>query len=382
MSKTNKKHQGKWQQWLMTGLFLVMGGSCGIFIALYLMELSEGQASMGKIIFRGAVLFISVYVAIFLQIILHEGGHLVFGLITGYEFSSFRIGSFMWIKAEDKLRFRRLSIAGTGGQCLMVPPALRDGKIPYVLYNFGGSIMNLIASAIFGGLYFIIPREGSLSIFFIMAVIIGIAFALMNGIPLRLGTVDNDGYNALSMGKNPEALRAFYLQMKINEQLTKGIRLKDMPDEWFIIPSQEAMKNSMVASLGVFACNRLMDSMEFSQADETMKRLMKMDIGIIGLHRSLMMVDRIYCELINQNRSEVLDNMLDKPLKQIMKAMKNFPSILRTQYAYALLAEKDEKKAENLKSKFEKIAMSYPHPCEIISERELMDYAFNASVNP
>ncbi len=271
MSKTNKKHQGKWQQWLMIGLFMVMGGVCGIFIARYLMDLSDGQASMGEIIYKGVLLFISVYIAIFLQIILHEGGHLVFGLITGYEFSSFRIGSFMWIKAEDKLRFRRLSIAGTGGQCLMVPPALKDGKIPYVLYNFGGSIMNLIVSAIFGGLYFILPKEGSLSIFFIITVIIGVAFALMNGIPLRLGTVDNDGYNALSMGKNPEALRAFYLQMKINEQLTKGIRLKDMPEEWFVIPSEEAMKNSMVASLGVFACNRLMDSMEFSQADETMK---------------------------------------------------------------------------------------------------------------
>ena len=71
--------------------------------------------------------------------------------------------------------------------------------------------------------------------------------------------------------------------------------------------------------------------------------------------------------------------MLDKSQKKFMKAMKNFPSILRTEYAYALLAEKDEIKADEIKSKFEKIAMSYPHPSEINSERELMDYAFSIS---
>ena len=242
--------------------------------------------------------------------------------------------------------------------------------------------MNLIISGIFGGLYFIYPKEGSISIFFIMVAIIGVAFALMNGIPLRLGTVDNDGYNAISMGKNPEALRAFYIQMKINEQITKGIRLKDMTEEWFIIPSEDDMKNSMVAALGVFACNRLMDSMDFAAADETMEKLMKMNTGILGLHRSLMMIDRLYCELISENRPEVLANILGKNEKQLMKAMKNFPSILRTQYAYALLAENNEKKAEDIRRKFEKIAMNYPHPSEITSERELMDYSIKIFTTP
>ncbi|WP_426348635.1 hypothetical protein ACPWSR_12875 [Alloiococcus sp. CFN-8] len=382
MSKTNKNQSSKWPQRLMIGLFMVMGGVCGIFIARYLMDMSDGQASLREIIYKGVLLFISVYIAIFLQIILHEGGHLVFGLITGYKFSSFRIGSLMWIKIDGRLRLRRLSIAGTGGQCLMVPPEFKNGRIPFVLYNFGGSIMNLIISGIFGALYFIFPRGGSLSIFFLMITIIGIAFALMNGIPLSLGTVDNDGYNALSMGNNPDSLRAFYVQMKINEQITKGVRLKDMPQEWFVIPSEEAMKNSMVASLGVFACNRLMDSMDFIKAEETMKKLLELDTGILGLHRSLMMLDLVYCEVINENRPEVLDKLLGKSEKQIMKVMKSFPSILRTQYAYALLAEKDAQKAEELKLKFEKIAMSYPHPSEITAEGELMDYALKLYTTP
>ena len=55
----------------------------------------------------------------------------------------------------------------------------------------------------------------------------------MNGIPMRLGNVDNDGYNALCLGKSPAALRSFWLQMKINQQISRGVRLKDMPEDWF-----------------------------------------------------------------------------------------------------------------------------------------------------
>ena len=55
--------------------------------------------------------------------------------------------------------------------------------------------------------------------------------------------------------------------------------------------------------------------------------------------------------------------------------MKNFPSILRTEYVYALLAEKDEKKAEECWHRFNKIANNYPYPNDIESERELMDVA-------
>ena len=84
----------------------------------------------------------------FAQTVVHEAGHLLFGLLTGYQFSSFRIGSFMWLEKDGKLTLKRFSLAGTGGQCLMDPPEPVDGKIPYVLYNLGGSLANTIVSVI------------------------------------------------------------------------------------------------------------------------------------------------------------------------------------------------------------------------------------------
>lgn len=86
-----------------------------------------------------------------------------------------------------------------------------------------------------------------------------------------------------------------------------------------------------------------------------------------------MICDRIYCELVvKKNTSEAI-YLHNKEYEKFVKQMKNFPSILRTEYAYALFAEKDEKKAGECLKRFDKMAKTYPYPNDIESERELID---------
>ena len=257
----------------------------------------------------------------------------------------------------------------------MAPPEFKDGTIPVVMYNLGGCIMNLICSAAFFALYLLVDRGSYLSVFSLLMIVIGVVVALMNGIPMRMGTVDNDGYNAYSLRKNTDAMHAFWFQMKVNEQLSRGIRLKDMPKEWFELPIDEAMKNSMIATQGVFICNRLMDQHRFEEADQLMGHLLAIESGMIGIHRSLLICDRMYCELIQDNRQEVLEQMYDADQKKFMKSMKKFPTVVRTEYVYALLAEKDCSKADTILALFEKISKTYPYPSDIQSERELIEIA-------
>ena len=281
----------------------------------------------------------------------------------------------MWVKLGNRVQFRKLSIAGTGGQCLMIPPDLENGKMPVMLYNFGGAIVNLITAFACFGLSFLCPvRSLGWTILMIFAVI-GLAFALMNGLPVKMGPVNNDGRNALDLSRSGEATRAFWIQMKVNEQISKGIRLKDMPDEWFAVPSEESMNNGIIATIGVLACNRLMDQQRFEEADKLMKQLLARKSGIVGLYRNLMVCDRMYVEMISENRQEVLDGMRSKDQLKIMKAMKKYPSVLRTEYVYALLTEKNPEKAKKAAAQFDQCAKSYPYPSEIEGERELMALA-------
>jgi len=190
-----KKKRIQWGWYLGLLSFMLLGAFCGVLMVRAIEKSGGGLLSM-------ATLFFLMYAFIMLQIAAHEAGHLFFGLLSGYTFCSYRIFSFMWQREGEKIRFRRFSLAGTGGQCLMEPPELVDGKIPVVLYNLGGSLMNLIVSAGFLLLWLSLRQRPFLSTAALICVLIGVAFALINGIPMRMGNVDNDGYNALALSLN------------------------------------------------------------------------------------------------------------------------------------------------------------------------------------
>lgn len=255
----------------------------------------------------------------------------------------------------------------------MAPPEMKNGKFPVVLYNLGGSILNLAVSLLFVPVLIAAPVGGLLALFSFMMIGMGIISSLGNGIPLHTNTVDNDGYNAISLGKSKEAMRAFWLQMSMNQQLSKGKRLKDMPDEWFEMPSDEDMKINLVAAIGVSVCNRLMDQHRFKEADALMAHILEIETGIIGIHRNLVICDRMYCEMIHENRKEILDQLYTKEQKKFMKAMRTFPTVIRTEYAYAVMIEKDQKKAYKALEAFERVTRTYPYPNDINSERELIE---------
>ena len=352
-------------------LFIAMGAALGLAVVAF----AEWQFPEGISIFRHCIILVFIYLSSFLHTVIHEFGHLVFGRLSGYSFSSFRIGSFMILKENGKLVSKRLKIAGTGGQCLLVPPEMVDGKFPVFWYHLGGSIMNIAVSLIFLIVFTVIPKDGLAAVFCFLMIGMGWITGLSNGIPLRTSNVDNDGYNAFSIRKSKDAMNAFWVQLKVNEQISKGLRLKDMPDEWFQMPADDALKNSQVATIGVYVCNRLMDQHRFEEADALMAHMLEIESGMIGNHRKLIICDRIYNELIHENRPEVLASLCTKQQKKFMKAMGTFPSVIRTEYAYAIFAEKNSEKAAKAMKLFEKVAKTYPYPNDINSERELIEIA-------
>lgn len=355
--------------------FTVMSVILGFAMIVFLeWQLPEGLPSSTKAV-RTCIMLVLLYLSWFLHIVIHEAGHLVGGLLTGYSFSSFRIGSIMLLKENGKLVTKRLKIAGTGGQCLMVPPEMVNGTFPVALYNLGGPIFNLIVSLAFVPVLITSPKGGYWALFSFLMVGVGIVCGLSNGIPLRTKSVDNDGYNAISLRKNKDAMRAFWIQMKVNEQLRHGVRTKDMPNEWFQVPSDEAMKNSMVATIGVYAASRLMDQHRFDEAEALISHILEIETGIVAIHRNLMLCDLIYLELIGQNRPDRLEELYTKDVKKFIKTMKGFPSIIRMEYAYYLLAADDPDMAARLNASFEKIAVTYPYPNDINTERELIQIA-------
>lgn len=346
----------------------------GMLIGFFLGEAAgAGMAQIpsvgGGLIWLGVLLVVFVLL-IYLQIAVHEAGHLVGGLLSGYRFSSYRIGSLMLLREQGKLVLRRLSIAGTGGQCLMAPPPMVDGRMPYVRYNLGGALANLAAAAVFFVLWLVGRGNVWLGPIWLIGWVVGVLFALTNGIPMRLGLVDNDGRNALSLGRDAAALRAFGLQMQINAALADGVRLREMPEDWFAVQESD-MHNTMTATIAVFACNRLMDRHEFAEADARMTALIEDESAILGLHRNLLIADCIWCALMAGDTARA-GMLYTAEQKQFMRSMRNYPAVIRTEYARACLYERDSARAEALEAQFARAAARYPYAADLVLERELM----------
>ncbi len=365
-SEKKAKKDAFWISFLMMVPYLIIGMICGS-------AMEKIVEAVDNFFLVMLYMFACILVSIYLQIILHESGHLIFGRASGYKFSSFRIGSLALLKIDGKYVFKRYTVAGTGGQCLMLPPDTADGKIPYVMYNLGGSIVNAASSLAFGTLAFIFRNNIWLFPWLLTSALVGIVFALTNGVPMRTVTVDNDGYNAKSLGKNPRALRAFYIQMMANDMQMRGIRLRDMPEEFFAFPSDEDMKNSMCATLAVFACNRLMDEGRFDEAYDMIVRTLSPGNAVVPIHRTLLKLDLTFCALITDKEENREFTELTKDDKNVVKAMKGAPCVIRTQYATELLRDKDSVKAEKTKKFFNKMVKKYPYEADAESEMELVE---------
>ena len=300
----------------------------------------------------------------YISIIVHEAGHLVFGLMSGYGFSSFRIGSMMWVKQDGKIRLRRFSLAGTGGQCLMVPKGEAESKAQLIMFNLGGVIANVVLAALFALLYY-------LSLQVILLALIFLFGAITNGIPIDVGGIANDGMNALHLSKNPDAATAFRNQLLMNAAQANGVSLEQMPDEWFELSEGVDMQNVHCASIAVFRANRCFATQDTITAENEIIRVLHSGYNIIGLHRGLLTLDLIYCRLVNNSNADI-SSLLTPELKKIMRAMKTFPSVIRTEYAIALLGENDENKATKILREFDKNTKNYPYRHDAIFERSLI----------
>lgn len=380
---SNKKKKIEWKKYIALVIYFVICVVIGIILGREIGKDIKNGVDIYDKLSSWILEFVFIIVALYIHVIIHEAGHFIFGLISGYKFSAFKIMSFMLLKENGKIKLKRVKVAGMGGQCLMIPPKMKDGKIPVMLYNLGGPLMNLavsIVSFVFLLVVIILGEEKLIAydVYFAATIAfwaVGMVLALSNGIPIKTKTINNDGYNALELRESRGAMYGFWLQLQANAEIIKGKRLKELPSEWFALPPDEEMKNSMVATIAVYACNRLMDEGKFEEADKLMEHILEIESGIVGIHRNLLMCDRMFCEMIGENRREVLDEMRNKELLKFMNTMKKFPTVLRTEYAYALLVEKDEEKAGNILKIFDKCAKSYPYESDIQTERELMEYA-------
>ena len=231
---------------IITGFLQILG----IMIVGAIIGYSVGKIagdSLSKVDTPNIILLLIAGVVVFiLQVIIHEAGHLVFGLLSGYKFISFRVFDFKIIKDENgKLNFRYEKIAGTGGQCLMRASEYIEGKFKYKLYLLGGVIFNIVFS--------IVSWLILASYYTLLFALIGFTLAFLNLIPMGF----NDGMTFYHASKDETTRFVLYLQLEYVYYQSIGKNL--------LIEQPEIVEK--INSLEITNTNYLTDSLEFIKLD-------------------------------------------------------------------------------------------------------------------
>lgn len=329
----------------VAGLILMLEGREGMA------DLISKMSEVAAIDFVAPVVlaFVALFVAIFLHIILHEGGHLIMGYATGYRFVSFRIASIAFIRKDGRIKIKRFKLAGTGGQCLMSPPDVALDQAPYFWYNAGGVLMNLVFALLPLVLLMTYSMPMWLEELCMMMTFVGAFLALVNGIPMRPGGMQNDGMNILTIYRIPEKRKDFVRQLQIAAAATEGKRASEMPSEWFDCDPIDDYKDFLRLASRINYLARLIDEGRFMDAHASVEDIMPHYAELPQLAQRELTGEYVFTELLTEGRIEVVEEYWTKQLADYIKAGARFSSSKqRILLAHALYAEKDTDKALHL----------------------------------
>jgi hypothetical protein len=292
------------------------------------------------------VFFIAYLIAIILSVPIHEAGHLIFGLLTGYRFLSYRLLSFVWIKEDGQLVLKKSKNGVAVGQCLMSPPD-REEEFRFILYNAGGGLLNFLCFLITLVLFIFLHANDIAASILLGFITANLMMSIMNLIPIG-SKLPNDGYNIYKATRNPESVHGFFVMLHVNSETAAGKRYGDYDETEFRVSYEADLTNIFIAFIVMCEAARLYDLGRYADSISTLQRL-PLD-KLPQYYRNSVYTEFIYDALVrNQDMEKATALYEKKGMEKILRM--GMPSILRLQTAYSFFAKKDKPEADDFLKK-------------------------------
>ena len=212
-----------------------------IMTGVFLTEMIQDMITVPSVI-RSVIICVAFLVfSLIFNIMIHEAGHLVLGLLSGYRFSSLECFGILLVRTAGGLKLT-FSKEPCAGQCIMYPDSVdSDGS----LLIAGGVIAQCFASVVSFCMLFADPNPPA-GLFFIIFGTVGTVTAITNSIPYN-GT--NDGSTFADARKSCLHMEAYNKLMIIYRELNLGNEIGMIDERWFIHPEMPLSPISRELSL-------------------------------------------------------------------------------------------------------------------------------------
>jgi len=150
-------------------------------------------------------ILLSIPIAFYLCIIIHELGHVLGGLIMGNEFVFVTAGPLKLSKEEDKLRFGiNKHINLSGGLAMTLPRKVEGFRLRRFIVIVGGPLFSLLSAIVCIFIYRLSwnSLSGNWQVFILMFGVLSALIFMITIIPRNVNGMMTDGYQLLMIFRN------------------------------------------------------------------------------------------------------------------------------------------------------------------------------------
>ncbi|MBR4178788.1 MAG: hypothetical protein IKR57_05540 [Bacilli bacterium] len=316
------------------------------------------------------IIYVFVYIV---SILIHELGHLLFGLRANLEFVSFNVLNFTITKENKKLVIKKVpNINGVSGYCNMA----FDDKVKYnskevISYFFGGIFFNMIMVIIFAC---ILPlTKDYLYLICLLVISVNVYLAFYNMIPIvHKNGLRSDMKQVLLYVNASEFTKIYGKISKIQSYINDGKKLKDIDASLVYMPN--VIDNSTNLQMAFIYIDYLMECNRFDDVIKKVKYVREKAKDIMSFSDENLLKMQLILALYNKNKLNDIAFEWDNDFNKYIRATEGSSPIgIAVEYMYYRLIRNENDKCERCLYKIDKLKKYYGKTREYKEVKEFIN---------
>lgn len=297
------------------------------------------------------------YVVYFVSIIIHEVGHLIFGLCSKLNFVSFNVYKYTFYIEDNKLKVEKdTKTPSIMGYCNMsFDKDKKYSKKNMIIYMLGGIIFNLILMII-SIILMVYTNNVYLKLVYILIITINSYLAIYNAIPaVAKSGVASDALNIIYCLSDDEYINTLSRLNVLQSMLAKGCKLKDIDKNLLCKPDTFKTNSDVLNAL--FYVDYLCSNEKYYEASEYAKKILKEAKDFVSKPNMISLkLSLISCIFYTNDNLDEIKELWSEEIKKYLDFIgKIVPVGIAYNYLYATLIEKNEDNSKKYLNQFQQL---------------------------
>ena len=207
----------------------------------------------------------------------------------------------------------------------------------------------------------------------VMTFVVGFFYALVNGVPMKVGGILNDGHNLLHLEKSATDKRLLCQMLQTNASIQEGTRPRDLPEEFFAADGPIDWSDGLQANWQMMVVARLEDQHRWEEARQLLAEAIAAKKVIPRIFWMEAVCEMVFVCLVDDRTDEARALYTPHIRKYIETYARTQSSKQRVNYAVALKMDGRPEKAAQILSRLRSERQQYLLQGEVDMDLDLME---------